>query len=72
MKNWRMRASLLLLLPLSSSLSATEITHSMGIGLQYSGPIGYQVTVDNNKHRFRGAIGLVGMGVGYDYFIQPK
>jgi len=61
-----------MLLLLSSSLSAAEINHSMGIGLQYSGLVGYQISMDNNNHRFRGAIGLVGIGVGYDYFIHPS
>lgn len=72
MKKVLLRSVLLLFLTLSSSLFATEINHSMGIGLQYSGIVGYQVSMDKDKHRFRGAIGVLGIGAGYDYFLHPK
>jgi len=54
------------------SLRATEINHTIGFGLQYAGVVGYQISAKNDVHRFRGALGLVGLSIGYDYFLSPK
>jgi hypothetical protein len=58
---------LLSLLFLTSSLKATELTHAIGIGLPYAGLAGYQLSYDNEQHRFRAALGIIGASVGYDY-----
>ena len=48
-------------------LKASELNHAVGIGLQYAGFIGYQLSYQNEEHRFRGAIGILGAAAGYDY-----
>ena len=72
MKIRKLLITSVLFLQFSNLLYAKEINHSVGIGLQYSGIFGYQISIDNVNHRFRGSIGLVGVGIGYDYFISPK
>ena len=53
---------------LSSTVKSDELKHSAGIGLPYSGLVGYQLSyISEDKHRLRGAIGLIGIGAGYDY-----
>lgn len=56
----------------ASQTQAAEIDHAVGIGFQYAGVIGYQISTQQDQHRFRGAIGLVGVSAGYDYFIAEK
>lgn len=57
------------LLLIACSVNATEKTHALGIGLQYAGIVGYQLSFTNETHRFRGALGLIGVSVGYDYLL---
>lgn len=46
-----------------------QFTSSFGLGSQYAGIIGAQFGVDNNKHKFYGAVGLLGLGAGYNYAV---
>jgi hypothetical protein len=66
------RILLVLCLLFTNSLRATEFNQAMGVGIQYSGLVGYQISTKNNAHRFRGSVGLLGIGAGYDYFLSPK
>ena len=66
------RVFIVLCLLFTTPLRANEFNHAMGFGLQYSGIIGYQISTKNDAHRFRGAVGLFGIGAGYDYFLSPK
>jgi hypothetical protein len=66
------RILLVLCLLFTNSLRATEFNQAMGVGLQYSGLVGYQISTKNDAHRFRGSVGLLGIGAGYDYFLSPK
>jgi hypothetical protein len=66
------RIFLVLCLLVSNSLRAAEFNQAIGFGLQYSGLAGYQISTKNDAHRFRGAVGLIGVGAGYDYFLSPK
>jgi len=52
-----------------SALADTTI--SLGAGIQQGGLIGIQVALlfGDSKHKFRGAMGLIGGTVGYDYMI---
>ena len=52
---------LVLSLLFTHSLSATEINHAIGFGLQYAGVAGYQISTKNDAHRFRGGLGYLGM-----------
>ena len=63
---------LILTLLFTHSLRAAEINHATGFGLQYAGVLGYRISTKNNDHRFRGALGLIGVSVGYDYFLSPQ
>jgi hypothetical protein len=49
-----------------------KLRHSIGIGTQYGLFGGYQVSLDNRDFRYRGAIGLGGLGGGFDYFVSDK
>jgi hypothetical protein len=40
---------------------------SFGMGLKYGGLVGYQATFSEGNHNLRGALGLFGSSVGYDY-----
>ena len=53
-----------------SNAKALEL--SIGHGIQYSGLIGIQSALIRENHSFRGSIGLIGLGVGYDYFINDN
>ena len=66
------RIILVLCLLVSNSLRANEFNQAIGFGLQYSGLVGYQISTKNDAHRFRAAVGLIGVGAGYDYFLSPK
>jgi len=61
---------LILTLLFTHSLRAAEIKHATGFGLQYAGVLGYQISTKNNDRRFRGALGLIGVSVGYDFFCR--
>ena len=52
-----------------SALADTTI--SLGGGIQQGGLVGVQIAqfLGDNKHKFRGALGLIGGTVGYDYMI---
>lgn len=64
---------LTLCLVFSLSLNAKEMKHSIGIGLPYSGLVGYQLSfITDDKHRLRGAVGLIGIGAGYDYKVAEN
>ena len=39
----------------------------MGYGLKYSGIIGYQANISDERHNLRAALGLLGISAGYDY-----
>jgi hypothetical protein len=62
---------LVLCLLFTSSLRAADLNHAVGFGLQYAGLVGYQISTKQDVHRFRGALGLIGIGAGYDYFLSP-
>jgi len=60
-------ALLITALLISFQSKSNGISHSTGIGLQYSGVLGYQISSTTEEHNFRGSIGLFGIGAGYDY-----
>ncbi|GAA0859803.1 hypothetical protein [Aliiglaciecola litoralis] len=66
-----MKLAMLLLVTLIATrpVHSTELQHSVGIGLQYSGLIGYQLSTSLSQGRIRGSIGLVGVSLGYDHYI---
>jgi hypothetical protein len=64
------KIGLLLCLFPALPLNASELNHAVGIGLQYAGVIGYQLNYQNEEHRFRAAIGLLGAAAGYDYLLN--
>ena len=66
------RVLLVLCLLFTNSLRASEFNQAMGVGLQYSGLVGYQISTKNDAHRFCGSVGLIGIGAGCDYFLSPK
>lgn len=66
------KIALILCLLFTNSLRAAETNHAIGLGLQYAGIAGYQLSTKRDEHRFRGAIGIMGIGLGYDYFLSPK
>ena len=54
---------------ISFQARSSELNHSAGFGLQYAGLVGYQISSTTGKHNFRGAIGIIGAGIGYDYLV---
>ena len=52
--------------------ASAEIKHAVGAGVQYAGIFGYQASVQSGKSNFRLGLGILGVSVGYDYFITPK
>lgn len=56
----------------SFACQSKDLNHAVGSGLQYSGIVGYQVSTVDQQNNFRASIGLVGVGVGYDYFVNDK
>jgi hypothetical protein len=54
----------------ASNIKAQEL--SIGHGIQYSGLVGAQVAWKHENHNIRASLGLVGAGIGYDYFINDK
>ena len=63
----------LILFAFSHSLvKAEEVKHSAGFGLQFSGLVGYQISSIIDQHNFRASAGVIGVSVGYDYFISDN
>ena len=60
---------LLTCLFIAPHVQSTETSQSAGFGLQYGGVLGYQISSTKEKHNLRGALGLVGASVGYDYMV---
>jgi hypothetical protein len=54
----------------ASSVKAQEF--SIGHGIQYSGLVGAQAAWKNENHNIRASLGLIGAGIGYDYFINDE
>ena len=46
---------------------AAEFEHAVGIGLQYGGIVGYQLSTTFEQGRIRGAVGVIGVSIGYDH-----
>lgn len=61
---------LLLGLFLCGPVKANDINHNLGFGLQYSGLIGYQVSLNQEQHLLRASLGLIGTSIGYDYLLN--
>ena len=59
--------SLFLITPHSHSAG---FEHAVGIGLQYGGIVGYQLSTTVDQGRFRGAVGVIGASVGYDHKVS--
>lgn len=68
------RAFILLLgLFFTAMVNANDIKHSVGIGLPYSGLVGYQIAmVEGEKHQYRASLGFIGASVGYDYLLDKN
>lgn len=49
-----------------------EYKHATGFGIQYGGLVGYQLSYKESQSNFRGAVGLGGGSVGYDYLIADS
>ena len=49
-----------------------DYSFSTGGGFQYGGLIGAQGSAYEDAHRFRAAIGLIGIGIGYDYLLSEN
>ncbi|MFT5543797.1 MAG: hypothetical protein ACI97K_002775 [Glaciecola sp.] len=45
---------------------------SLGHGIQYSGLAGIQVASKGDNHNFRASVGIIGLGIGYDYFLNDQ
>lgn len=56
----------------SCVVKASELNHNLGTGLQYSGLIGYQISLQKEQHLLRGAVGLIGASAGYDYLLNSN
>jgi hypothetical protein len=56
----------------SFASQSKDFNHAAGTGLQYSGLVGYQISTTKQQNNFRASIGLVGVGVGYDYFVNEN
>ncbi len=56
-----------LLLLVSNCVYASDFSYSVGGGFQYGSIIGIQGAIHNKTHRLRAALGIIGIGVGYDY-----
>jgi len=66
-------AMFLLLIGLfAKPINGAELEYSVGLGLQYGGIIGYQLSTRLEQGRIRGAVGLVGASVGYDHFVTEN
>lgn len=46
--------------------------YSFGHGIQYSGLAGIQVASKHDNHNFRASVGIIGLGIGYDYFLNDQ
>ncbi|MFT4937435.1 MAG: hypothetical protein ACI88A_000450 [Paraglaciecola sp.] len=48
---------------------AADFENAVGIGLQFGGVVGYQLSTTVEQGRIRGALGIVGASIGYDHFV---
>ena len=67
MKNTLLLLLMFLFIPHSR---AAGLEHAVGIGLQYGGIVGYQLSSTTEQGRIRGAVGVVGASIGYDHNVS--
>lgn len=61
-----------ILLIASSNAAAAEFKSAVGFGTQYAGIIGWQGSLHHNRHSLRLGVGLLGLGVMYEYASYEK
>ncbi len=63
---------LLFIAVVPASVFAVEIDGGVGFGVKYAGVVGGQLVVSSDRHVGRGALGLLGGSVGYDFKLAEK
>ena len=49
-----------------------QFENAAGIGLQYGGILGYQLSYKEAQSNFRAAAGIIGASLGYDYYLTDN
>lgn len=49
-----------------------DFKHAVGIGLQYGGLIGYELSNSFDHGRIKGAVEVIGASVGYEHFMTDS
>jgi len=66
-----MRKLIVLLSLVCTSASADEFQTAVGMGHQYGGLIGAQVSYKSDESKYFASLGLVGAAVGFQHSIEP-